>query len=127
MRRHGESVVLAPSTGGAVVDVGHGRHLAATTDSFGRVILVDVARKVAIRMWKGLVEDVEKIGLSLIISAAVDDPLLDTPLLPLVPRHAQVTYPVHPISTKPSLTAIAMLSWAFFKYRRTRLLVGHRL
>ena len=54
MRRHGESVVLAPSTsGGAAVDVGHGRHLAATTDSFGRVILVDVARKVAIRMWKG--------------------------------------------------------------------------
>ena len=53
MRRHGESVVLAPATAGAVVDVGHGRHLAATTDSFGRVILVDVARKVAVRMWKG--------------------------------------------------------------------------
>jgi len=53
MRRHGESIALAPSTGGAVVDVGHGRHLAATTDSFGRVILIDVARKVAIRMWKG--------------------------------------------------------------------------
>lgn len=53
MRRHGESVVLAPSLGSAAVDSGHGRHLAATTDSFGRVILIDVARKVAIRIWKG--------------------------------------------------------------------------
>ena len=41
-RRGGESIVLSPDT-----------RLAATTDSFGRVILIDVGRGMAVRMWKG--------------------------------------------------------------------------
>ena len=41
-RRQGENLVLSPNC-----------NLVATTDSFGRVILLDVARGVAIRMWKG--------------------------------------------------------------------------
>ncbi|XP_075060377.1 rab3 GTPase-activating protein non-catalytic subunit [Mixophyes fleayi] len=41
-RRHGESISLSPCT-----------TLAAVTDDFGRVILLDVGRGVAIRMWKG--------------------------------------------------------------------------
>ncbi|KAJ8367335.1 hypothetical protein AAFF_G00320840 [Aldrovandia affinis] len=41
-RRHGESVCLSPCY-----------TLAAATDDFGRVILLDVARGIAIRMWKG--------------------------------------------------------------------------
>ncbi|KAK3092344.1 hypothetical protein FSP39_001596 [Pinctada imbricata] len=40
--RHGVSVYLSPSD-----------NYAATTDSFGRVVLIDVQRGVAIRMWKG--------------------------------------------------------------------------
>ncbi|XP_078675646.1 rab3 GTPase-activating protein non-catalytic subunit-like isoform X2 [Branchiostoma floridae x Branchiostoma belcheri] len=42
LRRHGDSIVLSP-----------GRQLAATTDSFGRVILIDTDKGVAIRVWKG--------------------------------------------------------------------------
>uniref|UniRef100_A0A4W2EJD6 RAB3 GTPase activating non-catalytic protein subunit 2 n=1 Tax=Bos indicus x Bos taurus TaxID=30522 RepID=A0A4W2EJD6_BOBOX len=41
-RRHGESICLSPCN-----------TLAAVTDDFGRVILLDVARGIAIRMWKG--------------------------------------------------------------------------
>uniref|UniRef100_G3T6W3 RAB3 GTPase activating non-catalytic protein subunit 2 n=1 Tax=Loxodonta africana TaxID=9785 RepID=G3T6W3_LOXAF len=41
-RRHGESICLSPCN-----------TLAAATDDFGRVILLDVARGIAIRMWKG--------------------------------------------------------------------------
>ncbi|XP_060034443.1 rab3 GTPase-activating protein non-catalytic subunit [Erinaceus europaeus] len=41
-RRHGESICLSPCNS-----------LAAVTDDFGRVILLDVARGIAIRMWKG--------------------------------------------------------------------------
>ncbi|KAK6489442.1 rab3 GTPase-activating protein non-catalytic subunit [Huso huso] len=41
-RRHGESICLSPCS-----------TLAAVTDDFGRVILLDVARGLAIRMWKG--------------------------------------------------------------------------
>ncbi|XP_016020512.2 rab3 GTPase-activating protein non-catalytic subunit isoform X5 [Rousettus aegyptiacus] len=41
-RRHGESICLSPCS-----------TLAAVTDDFGRVILLDVARGIAIRMWKG--------------------------------------------------------------------------
>uniref|UniRef100_H3AZD3 RAB3 GTPase activating non-catalytic protein subunit 2 n=1 Tax=Latimeria chalumnae TaxID=7897 RepID=H3AZD3_LATCH len=41
-RRHGESICLSPCN-----------TLAAVTDDFGRVILLDVARGVAVRMWKG--------------------------------------------------------------------------
>nr|XP_058131215.1 rab3 GTPase-activating protein non-catalytic subunit isoform X3 [Dasypus novemcinctus] len=41
-RRHGESLCLSPCN-----------TLAAVTDDFGRVILLDVARGIAIRMWKG--------------------------------------------------------------------------
>lgn len=42
-RRHGESICLSPCN-----------TLAAVTDDFGRVILLDVARGIAIRMWKGM-------------------------------------------------------------------------
>ncbi|XP_030854258.1 rab3 GTPase-activating protein non-catalytic subunit isoform X1 [Strongylocentrotus purpuratus] len=42
VRRHGDTIVLAP-----------GMRLAASTDSFGRVSLIDVTRGVAVRMWKG--------------------------------------------------------------------------
>lgn len=42
-RRHGESICLSPCN-----------TLAAVTDDFGRVILLDVARGIAIRMWKGI-------------------------------------------------------------------------
>ncbi|KAB0377356.1 hypothetical protein FD755_011800, partial [Muntiacus reevesi] len=41
-RRHGESICLSPCN-----------TLAAVTDDFGRVVLLDVARGIAIRMWKG--------------------------------------------------------------------------
>ncbi|KAL6037029.1 hypothetical protein STEG23_030144 [Scotinomys teguina] len=41
-RRHGESICLSPCN-----------TLAVVTDDFGRVILLDVARGIAIRMWKG--------------------------------------------------------------------------
>jgi len=43
-RRTGESVVPSPD----------GR-LVATTDSFGRIILIDTRNGVAVRMWKGKV------------------------------------------------------------------------
>ncbi|XP_060102343.1 rab3 GTPase-activating protein non-catalytic subunit [Heteronotia binoei] len=41
-RRHGERICLSPCNS-----------LAAVTDDFGRVLLLDVARGIAIRMWKG--------------------------------------------------------------------------
>ncbi|TRZ02231.1 hypothetical protein DNTS_017576 [Danionella cerebrum] len=41
-RRHGESICLSPCN-----------TMAAVTDDFGRVTLLDVARGIAIRMWKG--------------------------------------------------------------------------
>ncbi|XP_039386716.1 rab3 GTPase-activating protein non-catalytic subunit isoform X3 [Mauremys reevesii] len=41
-RRHGESICLSPC-----------HMLAAVTDDFGRVLLLDVTRGLAIRMWKG--------------------------------------------------------------------------
>ncbi|XP_048353922.1 rab3 GTPase-activating protein non-catalytic subunit isoform X3 [Sphaerodactylus townsendi] len=41
-RRHGERICLSPCNS-----------LAAVTDDFGRVLLLDVARGLAIRMWKG--------------------------------------------------------------------------
>lgn len=41
-RREGLSVSLSPNNNYAV-----------TTDSFGRVILIDVNRGIALRMWKG--------------------------------------------------------------------------
>jgi len=41
-RRDAKSLVLSPDS-----------RLAATTDSFGRVILLDVERGIAVRMWKG--------------------------------------------------------------------------
>ncbi|GAB1601306.1 rab3 GTPase-activating protein non-catalytic subunit-like isoform X2 [Argonauta hians] len=41
-RRHAESIVLSPNN-----------KYAATTDSYGRVILLDVQRGIGIRMWKG--------------------------------------------------------------------------
>ena len=42
-RRQGESISLSPD-----------HKLAVTTDAFGRVILFDVLRGIAVRMWKGM-------------------------------------------------------------------------
>ncbi|XP_038077511.1 rab3 GTPase-activating protein non-catalytic subunit-like isoform X2 [Patiria miniata] len=42
LRRSGDSLLLSPGT-----------HLAVSTDSFGRVVLIDLARGIAVRMWKG--------------------------------------------------------------------------
>lgn len=44
-RRHGESICLSPCN-----------TLAGVTDDFGRVTLLDLARGICIRMWKGEVE-----------------------------------------------------------------------
>ncbi|XP_012937688.1 rab3 GTPase-activating protein non-catalytic subunit [Aplysia californica] len=41
-RRCGEMIILSPNN-----------NFAATTDSFGRIILIDVQRGMAVRMWKG--------------------------------------------------------------------------
>lgn len=41
-RRHGESICLSPCN-----------TLAGVTDDFGRVTLLDLARGICIRMWKG--------------------------------------------------------------------------
>lgn len=40
--RQGDSIYLSPNN-----------NYAATTDSFGRVIMIDVDKGIAIRMWKG--------------------------------------------------------------------------
>ncbi|CAF0721618.1 unnamed protein product [Didymodactylos carnosus] len=42
LRRHGEKIIVSP-----------GLHMAALTDSFGRVVLYDISRGIAIRMFKG--------------------------------------------------------------------------
>ncbi len=42
MRRLGESIIISP-----------GNNLAATTDSFARVVLIDVLKGIAVRMFKG--------------------------------------------------------------------------
>ncbi|XP_029449029.1 rab3 GTPase-activating protein non-catalytic subunit isoform X3 [Rhinatrema bivittatum] len=44
-RRHGESICLSPCN-----------TLAAVTDDFGRVLLLDIGRGLAVRMWKELLE-----------------------------------------------------------------------
>jgi len=41
-RRVGESIIPSPD-----------RRLVATTDSFGRIILIEVRTGVAVRLWKG--------------------------------------------------------------------------
>lgn len=41
-RRHGERICLSPCNS-----------LAAITDDFGRILLLDVARGLSVRMWKG--------------------------------------------------------------------------
>lgn len=41
-RRNGETIIVSP-----------GNNLAATTDSFGRVILFDLVKGIAIRIFKG--------------------------------------------------------------------------
>lgn len=42
LRRHGEKIIVSP-----------GLHIAAICDSFGRIILYDIHRGIAIRMFKG--------------------------------------------------------------------------
>ncbi|CAF1269813.1 unnamed protein product [Didymodactylos carnosus] len=42
LRRHGEKIIVSP-----------GLHMAAMTDSFGRVVLYDISHSIAIRMFKG--------------------------------------------------------------------------
>ena len=42
LRRHGEKIIVSP-----------GLHIAAVCDSFGRIIVYDIQRGIAIRMFKG--------------------------------------------------------------------------
>ena len=42
LRRHGEKIIVSP-----------GLHIAAVCDSFGRIIIYDIHRGIAIRMFKG--------------------------------------------------------------------------
>ena len=42
-RRHGELISLSPDN-----------RMAAMTDSFGRVLLLDIVRGIALKMWKGI-------------------------------------------------------------------------
>lgn len=42
LRRHGEKIIVSP-----------GLHVAAVCDSFGRIIIYDIHRGIAIRMFKG--------------------------------------------------------------------------
>lgn len=42
LRRHGEKIIVSP-----------GLHIAAICDSFGRIIIYDIHRGIAIRMFKG--------------------------------------------------------------------------
>uniref|UniRef100_A0A3Q1EL20 RAB3 GTPase activating protein subunit 2 (non-catalytic) n=1 Tax=Acanthochromis polyacanthus TaxID=80966 RepID=A0A3Q1EL20_9TELE len=55
-RRHGESICLSPCN-----------TLAGVTDDFGRVTLLDLARGIAIRMWKGKVHNPNLKNLHIII------------------------------------------------------------
>uniref|UniRef100_A0A8C5A1Z5 RAB3 GTPase activating protein subunit 2 (non-catalytic) n=1 Tax=Gadus morhua TaxID=8049 RepID=A0A8C5A1Z5_GADMO len=73
-RRHGESICLSPCN-----------TLAGVTDDFGRVTLLDVARGIAIRMWKGYRD--AQLGWVQVSEGRGDRE--SSPSAPLPRRHAQ--------------------------------------
>uniref|UniRef100_A0A671Q433 Rab3 GTPase-activating protein non-catalytic subunit-like n=1 Tax=Sinocyclocheilus anshuiensis TaxID=1608454 RepID=A0A671Q433_9TELE len=73
-RRHGESVCLSPCN-----------TMAGVTDDFGRVTLLDVARGIAIRMWKGYRD--AQLGWVQVSEARGERDLATSPSMPR--RHAQ--------------------------------------
>ncbi|XP_057199156.1 rab3 GTPase-activating protein non-catalytic subunit isoform X3 [Triplophysa rosa] len=73
-RRHGESICLSPCN-----------TMAAVTDDFGRVTLLDVARSIAIRMWKGYRD--AQLGWVQVSEARGEREIATSPSMPR--RHAQ--------------------------------------
>ncbi|XP_073725839.1 rab3 GTPase-activating protein non-catalytic subunit [Misgurnus anguillicaudatus] len=73
-RRHGESICLSPCN-----------TMAAVTDDFGRVTLLDVARGIAIRMWKGYRD--AQLGWLQVSEARGEREIATSPSMPR--RHAQ--------------------------------------
>uniref|UniRef100_A0A672MBD3 Rab3 GTPase-activating protein non-catalytic subunit-like n=1 Tax=Sinocyclocheilus grahami TaxID=75366 RepID=A0A672MBD3_SINGR len=73
-RRHGESICLSPCN-----------TMAGVTDDFGRVTLLDVARGIAIRMWKGYRD--AQLGWVQVSEARGERDLAISPSMPR--RHAQ--------------------------------------
>uniref|UniRef100_A0A8C2J993 RAB3 GTPase activating protein subunit 2 (non-catalytic) n=1 Tax=Cyprinus carpio TaxID=7962 RepID=A0A8C2J993_CYPCA len=73
-RRHGESICLSPCN-----------TMAGVTDDFGRVTLLDVARGIAIRMWKGYRD--AQLGWVQVSEARGERDLATSPSMPR--RHAQ--------------------------------------
>ncbi|KAI4883030.1 hypothetical protein NFI96_012495 [Prochilodus magdalenae] len=73
-RRHGESVCLSPCN-----------TMAGVTDDFGRVTLLDVARGIAIRMWKGYRD--AQLGWVQVSEARGEREIATSPSMPR--RHAQ--------------------------------------
>ncbi|XP_036450138.1 rab3 GTPase-activating protein non-catalytic subunit isoform X2 [Colossoma macropomum] len=73
-RRHGESICLSPCN-----------TMAGVTDDFGRVMLLDVARGIAIRMWKGYRD--AQLGWVQVSEARGEREIATSPSMPR--RHAQ--------------------------------------
>uniref|UniRef100_A0A8B9HRE1 RAB3 GTPase activating protein subunit 2 (non-catalytic) n=1 Tax=Astyanax mexicanus TaxID=7994 RepID=A0A8B9HRE1_ASTMX len=73
-RRHGESICLSPCN-----------TMAGVTDDFGRVTLLDVARGIAIRMWKGYRD--AQLGWVQVSEARGEREIATSPSMPR--RHAQ--------------------------------------
>uniref|UniRef100_UPI0000F20220 rab3 GTPase-activating protein non-catalytic subunit n=1 Tax=Danio rerio TaxID=7955 RepID=UPI0000F20220 len=73
-RRHGESICLSPCN-----------TMAGVTDDFGRVTLLDVARGIAIRMWKGYRD--AQLGWVQVSEARGERDIATSPSMPR--RHAQ--------------------------------------
>ncbi|RXN29768.1 rab3 GTPase-activating non-catalytic subunit-like isoform X1 [Labeo rohita] len=73
-RRHGETICLSPCN-----------TMAGVTDDFGRVTLLDVARGIAIRMWKGYRD--AQLGWVQVSEARGERDLATSPSMPR--RHAQ--------------------------------------
>lgn len=73
-RRHGETICLSPCN-----------TMAAVTDDFGRVTLLDVARGIAIRMWKGYRD--AQLGWLQVSEARGEREIATSPSMPR--RHAQ--------------------------------------
>ncbi|XP_076848214.1 LOW QUALITY PROTEIN: rab3 GTPase-activating protein non-catalytic subunit [Brachyhypopomus gauderio] len=78
-RRHGESICLSPCY-----------TMAGVTDDFGRVTLLDVARGIAIRMWKGYRD--AQLGWVQVFEANADREMAASPSTPRRHAHFLVIY-----------------------------------
>uniref|UniRef100_A0A4W4H5E9 RAB3 GTPase activating protein subunit 2 (non-catalytic) n=1 Tax=Electrophorus electricus TaxID=8005 RepID=A0A4W4H5E9_ELEEL len=78
-RRHGESICLSPCYS-----------MAGVTDDFGRVTLLDVARGIAIRMWKGYRD--AQLGWVQVFEANTDRDMASSPSMPRRHAHFLVIY-----------------------------------